>query len=151
MADREGTLRDEVRAFAAHLIGVSPSARTADAYVAAHEKRAADLAPADRFDLFLVRFARKSAIGAELAGAYARRFRHAGLLQKKLVLTLALLECSPEASAILDRPEPGGAAGFWLRAVMRGAFTAFITLMAVLAFWPWHCALAGRAVLRDTA
>jgi hypothetical protein len=76
-------------------------------YRAAHTSLAG-LSPANRFDAFLVRFARTGPGFATVADAYAAVFAAHSLLRKKLVVLLAILETSSPECELIDAPAGGG-------------------------------------------
>lgn len=89
-----GTLDEEARCFAGYLLGRPP-----DEYIIAAYRR---LAPAvvdsdDRLaaiDRALLTYARQGTLKARVADAYSRWFRPHGALRRRLVLMIAILECS---------------------------------------------------------
>lgn len=126
-----------------YLSGVEPSAYVVAKYTEAHRLDLPQLRPGSRFDELLVAFARGGTFRAYMADAHARGFRPASLLRRKLVLLLAILECSAQG-ADLDAPDPGSRAGFALRAAFDGVrFTLAVAVGAALAL-PVHvvCALS---------
>jgi hypothetical protein len=136
-ADR-ATLSGECRTLARYLSAALPTASQIAAYVRCHDQAAARQLVPRRFERLLVRLARSSWIGCALADAYARRFLAGGALRRKLVLVLAVLECSPPASIRLDRPGRGGRAGFWVYAATAGAGAMLAAVLAILVLGPLH-------------
>ncbi|HVS08711.1 MAG TPA: hypothetical protein VMS76_02470 [Planctomycetota bacterium] len=136
-------LEREARVLGRYLSGAEPSAYVLAKYAEAHRLALPQLEPESRFDELLVAFARGGTFRAYMADAHARGFRPASLLRRKLVLLLAILECSPQGGD-LDAPDPGSRAGFALRAAFDGArFTLAVAAGALLAL-PVHvlCALS---------
>ena len=132
-------LPEEFSRHARYLTGNAGTPYQAQKYVAGHEQ--CHLSPQNRFDAFLLRFSRSGRIGLGLADSYSGLFYRTSLLRKKLVLALAILECSPPSFAALDAPDRGG------RSVMVGMFfrlvAAAITLAAaVLVLLPAQIAYA---------
>jgi hypothetical protein len=85
-----------------------------------------------------VAVARRGTACARLADAHARLFAPGGLLRRKLVLVLALLECSELAR--VDIPRSRSVPGFFLRAAWLGASFALLACLAALLFLPLRLA-----------
>jgi len=83
-------LQRECRLFTQYLLGCVPDRYVERKYIEAHEMLS-NLAPANRFDVFLIGTARRHSILLKLADAYAGIFDNRGLLRKKLVLLFAIL------------------------------------------------------------
>lgn len=101
------TLERECRVFTRHVIGSDPTPYIVEHYVRAHHV-SPKLAPGDRFDRYLVRFAARHRVLARLADSYARVFASGSLLRRKLVLLLAILESAPQTHRLIDQPPGGG-------------------------------------------
>ena len=99
-----------------------------------------------RFDRALVDFARSGSSRARLADAHARLFRPACLLRRKLVLTLALLECDGAHQRRVDEVSPGTRTGFLLQCVAWTATCALMALAGLLILLPLRawCSLRGE-------
>jgi hypothetical protein len=104
-------LNRECRTFARYLIGQAPDAYVIAKYVECHGEVGRIVESSDRFDRFLTTVAAQGPFRARLADAYASRFLKYGSLRKKMVLTLALLECAPGSFEYLDGVNPGGFRG----------------------------------------
>lgn len=137
MPEPAEVLARECAALCRHLTGAEPSRRVIEKYLAAHALGVVELAGDTRaFDRFLVRCARSGRALARLADGHARIFRPAGLLRRKLVLLLALVECGPEAGALVDTPTRGGPNGFVFGALLRLAWFAVLLALGALLFFP---------------
>ena len=101
------TLEGECRVFTRHVIGSDPTPYIVEHYVRAHHV-SPKLAPGDRFDGYLVRFAARHRMLARIADSYARVFASRSLLRRKLVLLLAILETAPQTHRVIDHPPGGG-------------------------------------------
>ena len=117
-------LEQECRSYARYLIG-----RTADDYVvrkylAYHEQNRTAITPSDPFDRFLINLSARGPWWACLADVYASRFHRYSALRKKLVLTLAVLECSRDSFWYVDA---AGAEGL-LRVLGRLSWSASVYL-----------------------
>lgn len=141
MAD---ALARECEAFARYLTGGAPGAYLERKYRAAHAAGAIERPGEDTaFDRALVALARQGPFLARLADAHARVFASGGLLRRKLVAVLALLEVSePER---VDEPGLRTALGFFARAAWLGLVFAFLLAVSIVLLVPVRiaCALAG--------
>lgn len=130
-------LERESDVFARYLTGGGGDDYLRRKYREAHERGA--LGPAaSAFDRALVSVARRGTWWTRLADAHARLFLRGGLLRRKLVLVLALLECREPAR--VDVPVAGSLPGFCLRAAWLGASFALLAALAALLFLPLRCA-----------
>ena len=135
-------LREEFIRFGVWLAGdeLASTLRSND-LAASHYARwhARPEARGDRFDRALLRIAALGRPGLALADAYAARFRRAALLRRKLALAIALIETGP-AHEVLETTISSSAAGFYARALARGAVAIGVGVLAVLAIGPIHLA-----------
>ena len=143
----DDALGRECDAFARYLTGAAPGEYVERKYRQAHAA-ARGLEPgsaprAARFDRALVALARQGPFLARLADAHARVFAPGGLLRRKLVLVLALLEVS--APGRVDTPSVRSAPGLVARAAWTGAVFAFLLVVSTVLLLPVRlvCALAG--------
>jgi len=130
-------LERECGIYARYLIGRAPSAYVCRKYQQYHSSpdRTAVL-PRDSFDETLLKLSARGVSWVRLADAYACRFARRSALRGKLVLMLALLECSAPSSAALDAPDPGGALPVMARLCFRLLRFVLATLAGVLLFLP---------------
>ena len=122
-------LERECDVFTRHVIGVAPTPYVQRKYAEAHARRADAFAPRRGFAAYSVALASFSPFTARMADAYCRLFAPRGVLRRKLVLLLAILETSPPFHAELDAVRGSrlaqfgalcvGAAG-WLVALLLG-------------------------------
>jgi NADH dehydrogenase len=105
-------LERQCRCYTRYLAGATATPYVLARYVEFHRQNAM---PVLRFDRFLVHVSARGPLWARLADAYGSVFRKNSVLRKKLVLTLALLECTPPTFENLDRVPPGGAVGAFFR------------------------------------
>ncbi|HLH42018.1 MAG TPA: hypothetical protein VKV74_03450 [Bryobacteraceae bacterium] len=142
-------LERECITYAAYLSGTPPTPYLVEKYLDFHQKlgetaRPREKARTDAFDSFLVEVAARGALWTRLADSYARIFRPNSLLRKKLILVLALLECSPPSFERLDRVPAGGFAGAVLRLIAASVrFLAALIVGAAL-FGPVRLWMARR-------
>lgn len=134
-ADRE-TLEAECARFARHLAGLEASPAVKGAYVRAHAKGSrGPLRSTDDEDDVLVQIARGGPWSVRFADAWAAVFDRHGVLRRKLVLVLAILESGPDSERI-DVPAPGGYAAFARALAVRGAVFAVTLLGAAFVIGP---------------
>jgi hypothetical protein len=132
-------LERECRSYAEYLAGRPPDEYVIGKYIECHE--IGRIAPAsDAFDAFVTACAARSPFLARIADAYASRFLKYGSLRKKLVLVLALLECSRGTFEVLDRVDPGGVPGTiarlaWRVFVFAGALALSLVLFPPVRAW----------------
>jgi hypothetical protein len=95
-------------------------------------------------DSFLLSVSARGPFWARLADSYASFWRKDSVLRKKLVLTLALLECSPPVFEMLDRVPGGGLTGAMLRLAMAAMGYGAALVIATALFTPARLWLAAR-------
>lgn len=101
-------LEQECRTFTRYLVRRDPTPYVIGKYAAAHTASPA-MAEAEnrgRFDARLTAIARRHPVLTVMADAYARIFVPRGLLRKKLVLLLAIIETSPVLFREVDLERP---------------------------------------------
>jgi hypothetical protein len=140
----EAELDRECDAFARYLAGGEASEYLRRKYREAHAAGVLGEG-ASAFDRALAAAARRGPGWARLADVHARVFAPGGLLRRKLVLVLALLECS--APERVDVPRSRSALGFFARAAWLAAGFALLSALAALLFLPLRlaCRMAGAA------
>lgn len=126
----------ECRTFARYLIGRDPEPYVLGKYAEYHSQQGARIAPADPFDRFLLDISVCGPFWTRLADTYASRFYKHASVRKKLVLMLALLECSPGTFEILDRATARGVVSACARLAWGVAVYATSLLIAVVLFLP---------------
>lgn len=92
----------------------------------------------DRFDRLLLAVSARGPLWARLADSYASRWRKNSSVRRKLILTLALLECAPPSFENLDRCPAGGWPGAVFRLGLGALGYACSLLAASLLFAPIH-------------
>ncbi len=137
-------LRDEFDRHASYLTGLPPTPYQVGKYVDFHARRT--LQPASDFDALLFRISRLGRLGLVLADAYTGTLYRVSLVRVKLMLALAILECSEPSFRVIDAPDPG-AAGVFVAMGVRVARAAVALVVAATLIVPLHLiyALAGRA------
>lgn len=142
MAEPDDAIRNEFRVFGRYLVGRDPGAYAMSHYERWHAARGnAEAAGAPPIDRVLVAVARVHPVATRIADAYCARLRKASLLRRKLVLVLALIECSPETYALVEEPRSSGPAGAWTRLVVSGAIEGVAFVAGALFLLPVHAVL----------
>lgn len=133
-------LEGEFAVFAEYLGAPLVDHRLSAAYARAHQslRNVAD----DRLDAWLLALARGGATRCALADCYARRTRPFGLLRRKLVLSLAVLESMPQTHAAFDTAVTSSALAAWSSLVASGVRWGFTTAIAIVLCLPAHLLLA---------
>lgn len=126
----------EFAVYARYLGASGDMVRGGEYYRAAHESLPQN--DADRFDRWLVVVARAAPLTCGLADAYARMARPYGLLRRKLVLTLAVLESSPGTHAAFDTALESSTATAWLALAALGTGWVLRSAAALLLIGPLH-------------
>ena len=128
-------LERECRSYTRYLAGQTPSRYIIEKYLDFHQKIGFQ-GESDRFDRFLLKVSARGAFAARLADTYASVWNKKSPLRKKIVLTLALLECSPPTCEMLDRVPAGGTLVAGLRLAAAGICYAGCLLLATALFAP---------------
>jgi hypothetical protein len=138
-------LKDEFRILARHVASAEGTPYQQGKYIEAHEKLG--LGPSTGFERFLLSVARMGAVGIWLADGYSGLLARKSIVRSKLVLTLALLECSPPTFAALDKPTRGGLWVALFATGLRGVEFVLALLLGTLVFAPaqlWFAATSPR-------
>lgn len=150
-AERIGLAR-ECWVFARHITGAVPSDYVITCYGKAHAADALD-APAgsDALDALLVSAATRTRLLTPLADIYARMFRRAGPLRRKLVLLAAILESTGTTQHAFE-PTRSGRVSSFAELLMRGGLFLIQASAALLLFAPAHAVLrlTGRTASRNS-
>ena len=139
-------LEREAQVFCRYLCGELPNAYVIAKYRAAHECGA--VAPAQgvaSFDRILVGLARSSSVLVRPLDAYARVFAKGGLLRRKLVALLAILETRAPYDDAVDTPTGKSVVAFCAQLVALGVVFALSVLVVAILLLPIRigCALRG--------
>ncbi len=148
----DAALDREAAVFVRYLTGADPSSPgqggAAGDYVLAKYRdahaRGAVGEATDGFDAALVRWAAAGPLRARWVDGYARFFASGGLLRRKLVLVLALLESRAPTDALVDQVEPGSRAGFLAGMTLSMGLFALRLVGAALVLTPARLVLSGR-------
>lgn len=131
MPTADDILVAEARTFGRHLLGEDPEQGVIERYVAWH--RSSSGAASD-IETPLVRAARRGGFSLRMADAFACRSRPHGVLRRKLIVLLALAECSPRNGATLDRARSGGPVAAIVNMGLTAVAEVFVLLAAMLRF-----------------
>ncbi len=138
----EEPLERECRLWSRYLAGVTPSAYLTARYIECHRRSELFRTPPDAVDAMLLRVGRMGRFGALLADTYATLVRPGSLLRRKLVLLLALMECVPPTSDLLDSPIARTRAGGLVRMSFEAALSLAALAISLAVLGPLHLALA---------
>lgn len=145
-------LERECRTYVRYLIGQAPSDYVVEKYVDCFQKSdvLAALKP-NRFDRFLVQISARGLFWAGLADSYVSASCKSSAVRKKLIVTLALLECAPPSFETLDRTDSGGLLGTMTRLGFGAIRNAIAFLAAFVIFTPVRLGLAVFSLCRPMA
>lgn len=126
----------ECRAFSVYLTGLQSDEYIRRKYREAHPFTGiSERRQMGRFDAFMMRFAQRGKTRTRIADVYTRWFYSRATLRKKLLLLLAIQECSATTHDYFEAGDVGGPLRFWLRLVPRGIGFA-LCFAAGLVFFP---------------
>jgi nucleoside-diphosphate-sugar epimerase len=128
-------LAREARVFARHLLGADATDYVVAQYQSAHDSRP-ELAAADPFDRATVALGRRHWIVARLVDAGAAVLRPRGILRRKMVLLVAILESAPPFHTTIDSGLGNSRAVAVARMFWTGTVAAALVLVGVLVLAP---------------
>jgi hypothetical protein len=144
---RGATLDRECTAFATYLTGRGPSDYVKENYRLAHERgEMATLSEPGAFERALVRLALLP-VAARVVDVYTALFMKRALVRKKLVLVLAILECSAPSYDYFERPDRGGLVGSVARLALRSLASAAALAVGALVLGPAHAAASAASLV----
>ena len=133
------SLDRECQLFSQYLIALRPSGYVLRKYQEAHQQGHPSIGrPLQLFDDILMRLALKHAYILRLADTYSCLFYKDALLRRKLVLLLAILECSPGAFDRLDRPEVRSRPALCGLLILKGLAFGAMVVLSVAMLAPIH-------------
>lgn len=136
-------LERECLTYTRYLIGQTPSRYVVNRYLDFHQKAdASNSSRFDSFDQFLVGVSARSPFWASLADSYASVFRKDSVVRKKLVVTLALLECVAPSFEAFEEVGSRGALSMPISLAWRAARYAVLLGTSVVIFTPIRVARA---------
>lgn len=130
MSEPSPSLERECAVFTRFLTRLEPSEYVRTRYAAAHRARPQLAATMPR-EARLVALAATGPVWCRLADAYAVLLEPRGLLRRKLVVLLAVLETCPPYFEVLDRAGRGGWLGAVLGLTLRGIGALAVAAAAV--------------------
>ncbi len=132
----EAQLSLECEHFTRYLIGESPGRGVIGSYLRAHAVQVVDPpGGATGFDRALVRVAARGGVWARAADAHARFFAKGGLLRRKLVLLLAILETDARGRRAADTVTSSSLVVLFFSLAGRGLGFAALLLVGLPFFW----------------
>lgn len=140
-------LERECEVFCRYLCGERPNAYVIAKYRAAHECGALEPPKgATSFERVIVDLARSSTWLAQPLDAYSRVFAKGGLLRRKLVALLAILETRAPYDDAVDTPTSTSVVGFFAQLVGLGVVFALSVVFVAILLLPIRlgCALRGN-------
>ena len=135
LAADSAALDAECRAFCVYLIGKEASDYIRQRYYEAH--RRTDLVhqePSNSFDRFVIRFGQRGILCARMADVYTRWFYRRSALRSKLLLLMAILECSRSTYGLFEASKSHSRALCYLVLMIQG-IRWVLFLMASLLFF----------------
>jgi MFS family permease len=124
------------------LIGQIPSQYVVNRYLDFHQKSDAMTGLRfDAFDRFLLNISARSPFWARMADSYASTFRKGSIVRKKLVVTLALLECVAPSCEVFDNADGRSLLATLASLGWRAAMYAFLLGASVVVFTPVRAAM----------
>jgi hypothetical protein len=142
VADRLDTaLAAECEVFTRYLIDRQAPADVVSAYLRAHVVSAVGASGSPRaLDHAVMRVARLGPRFARVTDAFAALFVRGGLLRRKLVLLVSILESRGDTAALIDLARPGSRVAWAVEVVARGVLSviflvAAAALVVPLASW----------------
>lgn len=131
-------LASEFAVFARCLLGRAPEPGWVATYVRAHEAGTVEVRSATSLDRALLALARVGPAATRLADSFAAVFSRAGLLRRKLVLVLAILESHASSANEIDAARAGSRL-LWVgvAALMGLAGLVRLLIAAIIVFPLW--------------
>lgn len=141
MTDRP-ELAAECSTFCRYLVGVAPPDSVQRHYARFHAEKPDATGPRSRFDALLLGVGRLGGPALRLADAYAGRFLRDAALRRRMVVALALLECTPPTCRRVDDPGPRGTVPAFAALAARGALFGLLLVVGVVLLGPFHAVLS---------
>ncbi|MGD0270043.1 MAG: hypothetical protein ABSB14_13340 [Candidatus Sulfotelmatobacter sp.] len=136
-------LERECLTYTRYLIGRVPSQYVVNRYLDFHQKSdAMSGLGSDNFDHFLVSISARAPFWARMADSYASVFRKGSIVRKKLVVTLALLECVAPSCEVFDNADGRSPLATLASLGWRAARYSFLFGASVVVFTPVRVAMA---------
>ncbi len=130
----DNKLIQECMVFAFYLTGVKPTEYVIDKYKQGNQS--GNFLITSRFDNILLKFAVFHPSATRIADTYSRIFYRNSLIQRKLILILAILECSSPAYKYFDKPEASNKLSFVLKTFWVGIYFIFMFFASLIFLLP---------------
>lgn len=135
-------LERECLTYTRYLINQVPSQYVVNRYLDFHRKSDAMTGLRfDAFDHFLVSISARSPFWAGMADSYASVFRKGSTVRKKLVVTLALLECAAPSCEVFDSADGRSPLATLASLAWRAVWYAVLAGASVVVFTPVRVAM----------
>jgi hypothetical protein len=135
-------LERECLTYTQYLIGRMPTEYVVNRYLDFHRKSEVMTGlEFDAFDQFLVSVSARGPFWASMADSYASVFLKDSVVRKKLVVTLALLECVAPSFEALDNVDSRSALAMPISLAWRAAKYVFLLGGSVVVFTPVRAAM----------
>ena len=138
----DDVLTREARIFANYICGRGITSDISDHYLKAARTLAIDHQPADRFDRMTLAFARRGVGFAWLADSYAAIFNRGGMLRRRMVLLMSILENAPSSHGLFEQSPSRGPVAAVLKLGLSGIAETGVLVMATAIFVPVRILLA---------
>jgi hypothetical protein len=128
-------LDSECNMFCDYLVGQEPTEYIRRQYCEAHHRT--DLVhqdPANSFDCFIIRFGQRGILCTRMADIYTRWFYRRSALRSKLLLLMAILECSKSTYSIFESSKSHSKARFWFGLMGQGIRWALCIIASFIFF-----------------
>ena len=135
-------LEHECEVFGSYLINQKPNEYVLEKYQEGHQKGEMSKVPATgSFDRLLLTIAGINPFFTKLTDLYSRLFFKGSILRKKLVLLLAILECSTPAHHYFLPEKKANKGMFYIKTFQVGFFSLFTLILFSAIVMPFHLIL----------
>ena len=111
----------ECSVFCAYLVGQEPTEYIRRRYCEAHHRtELIHQDPSNSFDSFIIRFGKRGILCSRMADVYTRWFYRRSALRSKLLLLMAILECSKSTYSLFEASKSLSKTRFLFGLVLQG-------------------------------
>ena len=111
----------ECSVFCDYLVGQEPTEYIRQRYCEAHHKtNLIHQDPSNSFDSFIIRFGQRGVLCSRMADVYTRWFYRRSALRSKLLLLMAILECSKSTYSVFEASKSHSRVKFWFGLMLQG-------------------------------
>ena len=111
----------ECSVFCAYLVGREPSEYIRGRYREAHHiTKLVHQDPSNSFDCFIIRFGQRGIISTRMADVYTRWFFRRSAIRSKLLLLMAILECSKSTYSLFEANKSHSKVLFFFGLMLQG-------------------------------